>query len=83
MALSKTQSARLGSFLAVVFNEDVPTEYMREIVEAGYVEKCSQGYRLTSRGLNEKNRLCALIGLNVKYLSEKKAPPERGNSPST
>jgi len=73
MALSKTQNARLGSFLAIVFNEEVPKDYLENVVLDGFVSKDNEGYYLTEKGLDEKNRLCTLAGLNIKYLSERKS----------
>ena len=32
----------------------------------------SQNFKLTEKGLDEKNRLCTLAGLNIKYQSEEK-----------
>ena len=71
MALSKTQSRRLGAILSVMFNEDAPTEAVAEIIEQGYVEKDGNNLKLTAKGNDERNRLSTLAGLNIKYRSER------------
>tara|TARA_R100000734_G_scaffold12493_1_gene9237 strand:+ start:4508 stop:4723 length:216 start_codon:yes stop_codon:yes gene_type:complete len=71
MALSKTQNKRLGVILSVMFNEETPPEMLNEVVELGFVEKIDNSFQLTDKGIDEKNRLCTLSGLNIKYSSEK------------
>ena len=71
MALSKTQNKRLGVTLSVMFNEETPPEMLNEVVELGFVEKIDNSFQLTDKGIDEKNRLCTLSGLNIKYSSEK------------
>lgn len=69
MALSKKQNKRLGSILSVMFNETVPLSVVENLKTEGYLDdKCE----LTDKGLDEKNRLCTLAGLNINYSSEKK-----------
>ena len=71
MALSKRQSSRLGALLAVMSKEDVPEPYLSEIIASGLVSRLYNGrLELTDYGLDEKNRLCTLAGLNIKYQSE-------------
>tara|TARA_R110001592_G_scaffold113550_2_gene312780 strand:- start:16968 stop:17198 length:231 start_codon:yes stop_codon:yes gene_type:complete len=72
MALSKTQTKRLGGILSIMFGDNIPSENLTELIKQGYIEVVSQGYKLTAKGLDEKNRLCTLCGLNIMYSSEKK-----------
>lgn len=72
MALSKTQNKRLGGILTVMFKEELPQEVEQELVQEGFVEKNDSNIQLTDKGLDEKNRLCTLAGLNIKYSSERK-----------
>ena len=72
MALSKTQNKRLGGILTVMFKEELPQEVEQELVQEGFVEKNDSDIQLTDKGLDEKNRLCTLAGLNIKYSSERK-----------
>ena len=72
MALSKTQKKRLGGILTVMFKEELPQEVEQELVQEGFVEKNDSDIQLTDKGLDEKNRLCTLAGLNIKYSSERK-----------
>ena len=71
MALSKTQNNRLGLLLSVMFNEDTPEELLANVVKEGFVEKNDNNFQLTDKGVDEKNRLCTLAGLNIKYSKEK------------
>ena len=72
MALSKTQTKRLGGILSVMFGDNIPSENLTDLIKQGYIEVVGQGYKLTEKGLDEKNRLTTLCGLNIKYASEKK-----------
>lgn len=72
MALSKTQNKRLGILLSVMFAEELTEEDLEEVVKLGFVEITETSVKVTSKGLDEKNRLCTLAGLNIKYQSEKK-----------
>tara|TARA_B100000424_G_scaffold102868_1_gene77437 strand:+ start:161 stop:409 length:249 start_codon:yes stop_codon:yes gene_type:complete len=78
MGLSKTQTARLVTFMSIVFNEKIPQEYIDRAVSEGFVLRDDDGYFLTKKGLSEKNRLCALIGVTLKYVTEKKSPSFEG-----
>jgi hypothetical protein len=71
MALSKKQNKRLGAILSVMFEEDTPQEHLQEIVNDGFVSKEGDAFAITPKGLDEKNRLCTLAGLNIKYSTEK------------
>jgi hypothetical protein len=77
VALSKKQNKRLGAILSVMFNEDTPDDIVQEVKSEGFVEEKDGGFGLTAKGLDEKNRLCTLAGLNIKYASETK--PESTN----
>ena len=72
MPLSKKQNRRLGAILSVMFSEETPREAVKEVISEGFVEKQNEILRITDKGLDEKNRLCTLAGLNIKYQSEKK-----------
>jgi hypothetical protein len=76
MALSNKQSKRLGAIISVVFEEDLPRGSQEELVGNGFIEPNNKAigyaYNLTDKGLDEKNRLCTLAGLNIKYKSEMK-----------
>lgn len=72
MALSKTQNRRLGAILSVMLDESTPEDAVKTIISDGFAKKVDQRTVLTDKGLDEKNRLCTLAGLNIKYSSEKK-----------
>jgi hypothetical protein len=72
MALSKTQNKRLGILLSVMFSEELTEEDIEEVIDQGLVEKVHDNFLITEAGLSEKNRLCTLAGLNIRYQSEKK-----------
>ena len=72
MALSKTQTKRLGGILAIMFGDQIPTDNLTTLINDGYVKINGNNYELTEKGLDEKNRLCTLCGLNIKYSSEEK-----------
>jgi len=72
MALSKKQNRRLGAILSVMFREETPREAVSEVIKDGFVEKNNDLLKITDKGLDEKNRLCTLAGLNIKYQSENK-----------
>jgi len=72
MALSKTQSRKLGVLLAVISGESLPTEHLQQAIKSEFVVFSDGRYRLTPEGIDEKNRLCTLAGLNIRLTSEKK-----------
>ena len=41
------------------------------MIVGGYAKLGGRKYVLTPSGLDEKNRLCTLCGLNIKYSSER------------
>ncbi len=73
MALSKTQTKRLGGILTLMFGDDIPSDLLTSLITDGYIKVNGQKYDLTEKGLDEKNRLCTLAGLNIMYSSEKKS----------
>ena len=76
MSLSKKQNKRLGTLLSVMFQEELPEDALVEVKAMEVVEISEGKPRGTEKGLDEKNRLCTLAGLNIKYASElKKANP--------
>ena len=76
MALSNKQSKRLGAIISVVFEEDLPSGFDKELVKDGFIAPTNKAigyeYTLTDKGLDEKNRLATLAGLNIRYATEKK-----------
>ena len=73
MALSKTQTKRLGGILTVMFGDDIPSDLLTTLITDGYIKVNGQNYDLTEKGLDEKNRLCTLAGLNIMYTKKKKS----------
>ena len=71
MSLSKTQANRLGGLLAVMSNDTVPENLISDPIDSGYVVPVDGRLRLSDKGVDEKNRLCTLAGLNIKYSSER------------
>ena len=77
MSLSKRQSSRLATLLAVMSDEWVPEHYRQEAASQGFISRLYNGSLvLTEKGLDEKNRLCTLAGLNIRYLSERESKKE-------
>ena len=71
MALSKTQSRRLSVILTVMAKDSVPSNLLQDVLDEGFVAVAyDKSLILTEQGVREKNRLCALAGLSIKYLSE-------------
>jgi|TARA_R100000406_G_C3022840_1_gene100973 hypothetical protein len=71
VALSKTQNRRLGALLSVMFAEELTEEDLVDVLKDNFVEEEKGNFKITQKGLDEKNRLCTLAGLNIKYQSEK------------
>lgn len=81
MALSNTQNKRLGAILSVMFKDETPDNLLSEVIRDGYVIKDNDNtFQLTDKGTDEKNRLCTLAGLNIKYTSERKEEVSQLNS---
>jgi hypothetical protein len=74
MGLSKNQSRKLGTLLAIISNESLPPEILQKTISDGLAVFNDGRYFLTPAGLDEKNRLCTLAGLNIRLSSEKKPP---------
>ncbi len=72
MALSKTQNRRLGALLSVMFAEELTEDDLEDVLKDNYVQEKEGQFKITQKGLDEKNRLCTLAGLNIKYQSETK-----------
>jgi len=78
MALSKRQSSRLATLLAAMAGEEVPEPYFSLAASEGLISRLYSGsVSLTPKGLDEKNRLCTLAGLNIKYISELRRSREK------
>ena len=72
MALSKTQTKRLGGLLSVMFKEDsMPSEILNSLVKEGLVELVNGGAILTDTGNDERRRLLTLAGMNIANKSER------------
>lgn len=71
MSLSKIQNNRLGVLLAVMLDEDIPDLLKKPLIEEGFLANLDGKVALTTKGLDEKNRLCTLAGLNIKYSFER------------
>ena len=71
MSLSKIQNNRLGVLLAVMLDEDIPDPLKKPLIEEGFLANLDGKVALTTKGLDEKNRLCTLAGLNIKYSFER------------
>ncbi len=72
MALSRNQSKKLGVLLAVISNESMPPDLLQQALCDEMAIFKDGKYLLTPLGLDEKNRLCTLAGLNIRLGSEKK-----------
>jgi ribosomal protein L12E/L44/L45/RPP1/RPP2 len=70
VALSKTQNRRLGALLSVMFAEELTEDDLKEVLKDNFVQEKEGQFKITQKGLDEKNRLCTLAGLNIKYQSE-------------
>jgi hypothetical protein len=70
MALSKTQTKRLGGILSIMFGDNMPSDLLTDLIKEGYVEVKGDKAELSDKGKDEKNRLCTLAGLNIMYQSE-------------
>jgi len=79
MSLTRTQSKRLATILAIISKENLPIHLELDATGSGWAEKSGDYLKLTDKGLDEKNRLCALAGLSIKYSFENKTPPEGGD----
>ena len=80
MALSKKQTKRLGGILSIMFGEKLPVDMLIDLEEDGYIFFKDKKAFLTDKGTDEKNRLCTLAGLNIKYQSEAKSKSDSDKS---
>jgi len=63
--LSNTQNVRLGGLIAVLSGRE-PYEWILSVLVAeGFVSATGDAYRLTEKGMREKDRLATLAGLMV------------------
>lgn len=67
MALSKTQTKRLGSLLSVTFQSELPEPISQELAKDGFVQLSDEGIKLSAKGEDERKRLTTLAGLNITY----------------
>ena len=72
MALSKTQTRRLGGLLTIMFGEEMPADMLQLLIKEDLVISEDGLFKLSTKGLDEKNRLCTLAGLNITYQSEQR-----------
>ena len=72
MALSRNQSKKLGVLLAIISNESMPPDLLQDAIYNEMASFKDGKYHLTPKGIDEKNRLCTLAGLNIRLGSEKK-----------
>ena len=72
MALSKTQTRRLGGLLTIMFGEEMPADMLQLLIKEDLVISENGLFKLSTKGLDEKNRLCTLAGLNITYQSEQR-----------
>ena len=70
MALSNKQNQRLGAILSVMLKEEAHSPAIGQIITDGFAQKKDDSVEITDKGLDEKNRLCTLAGLNIRYSSE-------------
>jgi hypothetical protein len=47
-------------------------ELTEDDLKDNFVQEKEGQFKITQKGLDEKNRLCTLAGLNIKYQSEAK-----------
>lgn len=55
-----------------MFAEELTEDDLEDVIKEGLVVNSEGLFKVTKKGLDEKNRLCTLAGLNIKYSSEKK-----------
>ena len=81
MALSKTQTKRLGGLLSVMFKEDsMPSEILNSLVKEGLVELVNGGAILTDTGNDERRRLLTLAGMNIAYKAKEMKPTQQNRT---
>ena len=81
MALSKTQTTRLGGLLSVMFKEEsIPSDVLNKLIKEDLVLLVGDTATLTDKGNDERRRLSTLAGLNIGYVSEQKDKDLAANS---
>ena len=55
-----------------MFAEELTEDDLKDVIKDKFVEEEKGLFKITQKGLDEKNRLCTLAGLNIKYQSEAK-----------
>lgn len=70
MALSKTQTRRLGGILSIMFGDSMPSEVLTELIKEGFVVIENDKALLSDKGRDEQRRLCTLAGLLISYKSD-------------
>jgi len=55
-----------------MFAEELTEDDLKDVLKDNFVQEKEGQFKITQKGLDEKNRLCTLAGLNIKYQSEVK-----------
>ena len=55
-----------------MFAEELTEDDLKDVLKDHFVKEDQGQFKITQKGLDEKNRLCTLAGLNIKYQSESK-----------
>lgn len=55
-----------------MFAEELTEDDLKDVLKDNFVKEDQGQFKITQKGLDEKNRLCTLAGLNIKYQSESK-----------
>jgi len=63
--LSNVQNTRLGGLIAVLSGREPYDHILKELLANGFVDPAETGFKLSDRGMNEKDRLATLAGLMV------------------
>ena len=53
-------------------NDEIDLDLIEDSIKDGFIVYQKGRLKLSDTGINEKNRLCTLAGLNIKYKSELK-----------
>ena len=63
--LSNTQNTRLGGLIAVLSGREPYEHILTGLLTSEFVEASDGAYKLTEKGMREKDRLATLAGLMV------------------
>ena len=63
--LSNRQNIRLGGLIAVLGGREPYQSILNDLIENEFVEQSDTEWKLTEKGVNEKDRLSILAGLMV------------------